>query len=191
MSAWIGPVVAASVISSLITVLGWIVNWRITRRREGERRQERIIDVQTALLAEIRSTAHTLGQHDRETVMAEVKRKLEQPGSGYTPFVPREPESPVFDAVIGEISILPTEVIDPVILLYRQVQVIDHLAEDLRGDRFAKLPVEQQLQMLGDLLDLKAYGHVLAQQAMEALMRSLGLSKQASVPSGRQLAGED
>ncbi len=165
-------------------MIGWFVSMKTTRRLDNERRRERITDVQTALLAEIRAAAHALGQYDNREVMAGVRERLRAKGkSGYVPFVPREPGSPVFRAVVGEISILPTEVIDAVVLFYNQQQVIEHFAEDLRGERFSQLQVEQQMQMLEDFLALKTYAFTLADQAASTLRASLGINKSDAGPS--------
>ena len=181
MEQWVGPAVTATVISSIIAIAGWIVSWRTARRLDGDRRQERIIDVQTALLAEIRSASHSLGQYDRESLISSVRKHLETDKSGtYVPFVPREPGAPVFQAIVAEVSIFPTEVIDPVILFYTQQQAIEHFAEDLRSDRFSKLPNEQKVQMLEDFLDLKNHSLKLSVQAIEALQVSLGIN----IPGG-------
>ena len=64
MGTWIGPAVTATIISSLIAVLGWFVAYGSTRRMERIRRRERIRDFQVALLAEIRSEAFHLGHWD-------------------------------------------------------------------------------------------------------------------------------
>ncbi len=178
MNDWIGPAVTATLISSLIAMVGWYVSLRTARRLDNDRRRERVVDVQTAILAEIRAAGHALGQYDRDIILGNVTAAIQANRSkkGYVPFVPREAGFPVFRAVIGEISILPTEVIDAVVLFYNQQQVIEHFAEDLRGARFADLPEEQKIQMLSDFLDLKGHALALAMQATAALSRSLGIN---------------
>lgn len=58
MSAWIGPAIVAALIGCLTTMLGWSVSFRQLRKLETTRRNEKIIDYQTALRAEIRSYRH-------------------------------------------------------------------------------------------------------------------------------------
>ena len=58
MAAWIGPAIVVAVISALVTAAGWLVAHRQTMRAEALRRRERVVDVQTALRAEIRSHPH-------------------------------------------------------------------------------------------------------------------------------------
>lgn len=61
ISAWIGPVIIAAVVSFLGGVVTLLLTHRQTIKLEGRRREERIRDVQTALRAEIRSNWLRLG----------------------------------------------------------------------------------------------------------------------------------
>jgi hypothetical protein len=56
MAGWIESALIAVVISSIVTIAGWFVAHGSERRLEAARRQEKIQDFQTALLADIRST---------------------------------------------------------------------------------------------------------------------------------------
>ena len=105
-------------------------------RRETAKRLERIRDVQTAILAEIRANPfHGLDLEKHGALIAEKMNS----DPAFIPFVPRQVPTFVIDALIGEIHILPTEVIDPVILYYRQFLAISHFADDLRSERFDRL----------------------------------------------------
>lgn len=57
-AAWIGPAIVAAVISALVTGASWFVSERQAARREAKRRGERVRDMQTGLLAEIRASRH-------------------------------------------------------------------------------------------------------------------------------------
>ncbi len=121
--------------------------------------------------------------------MAVVQERLEK-SSGYKPFVPKETGAPVFAAVVKEISILPTAVIDPVVLFHIQQEAISHFADDLRGSRFLDLEKDQMIQMLTDYMSMKAYARELADGAISALETSLGISKSAVGLSARQSASD-
>jgi hypothetical protein len=99
-----------------VTAAGWYVAHQQEARREAAKRRERIRDVQTAIRAEIRANPfHGL---DLEAHGALIIAKMSSDPT-FVPFVPRQVPTFVIDALIGEIHILPTEVIDPVILYYR------------------------------------------------------------------------
>jgi hypothetical protein len=180
---WVGPVVTATLISSFIAAIGWYVSWRSSNAIEGRRRAERIRDVQTALLAEIRSIVHHLQQYETTEIFARVSQQFETDDS-YLPFISREAGSPLFGAVATEISILPNDVIDQVVLFYRQQEVIGFFADDLRSDRFAALPKLWKLAMIGDYLALKDFAAILGKDAVTSLEASLKLrpNRSAGVP---------
>ena len=189
---WIGPAIVAAVIAGLINALGWFVTFRQARRLEQQRRSEKVTDIQSALLAEIRSDLQNLAMIDADRQVSALRERLSGSaalGSLYTPFVPRDSGAPIFSAIVGEISILPTAVIDPAVLYYKQKEAISHFTEDLRGDRFEKLPADRKLEMMEDYLGMKTYAAALARDAMFAFESSLGLSrplsKTAQVPSDR------
>ncbi|MEF2071787.1 hypothetical protein [Consotaella aegiceratis] len=175
MGTWLGPVVTATLISSLIAALGWYVSWRTARGLDRQRRQERIDDIQTALLAEVRSIVHHLDQYDAADLIGEVESRM-QANNGYSPFIPREPHPSLFEAISAEISVLPRRVIDPVVLFYRQQEVIANFAEDLRGGDFRSMRNEQKIQMIKDYLHLKEHAGRLGHEAINALKRELEIA---------------
>ena len=174
MASWIGPAVTAAFISSLIAAIGWCVGRRTTLDAEGRHRKERVRDVQSALLAEIRSVLHHREQYASKTIMDAVQAQLAT-DSSYMPTIPREPGSPLFGAIVEEISILPNAVIDQVVLFYRQQEVISHFADDLRGGLLAGKSPGKKLDMIGDYLALRDAGARLGTDAAEALQTSLAL----------------
>ncbi|MDF2619249.1 MAG: hypothetical protein K0S00_1908 [Xanthobacteraceae bacterium] len=192
MQAWIGPAVVAAVISSLVTVIGWWLNHQRERRRDAARRLERIRDVQAALRAEIRSHRERLRlfelNEDNAALLARIEASNDT--APFTPFLPREVDSFVFDAVIGEIHILPVAVIDDVVVYYRQTRSIAQFADDLRSDRFDRLQPERKAQMYRDYLALGRHAALLADRAIAAIDRALDgrINSPASAPSDRKSA---
>ena len=87
--------------------------------------------------------------------------------------VPREVPAFVIDALIGEIHILPTEIIDPVILYYRQILAISQLADDLRSERFDKLEASRKVELYNDYIELMIYARTLSNEAIEVITESL------------------
>ncbi len=177
MDAWIQSAVIAVLISSLVTVAGWYATHQSERRLEAARRRERIQDIQTALLADIRSTAHRFEQIDLDHHLEEMVARIEQAPAGhdYTPFVPAEPGSLLWSAVSTEVHILPTEVIDSVVLFFSQLETVRLFVEDLRSERFAVLDRARKVTVYEDYIRMTKYLVLLAEDAQRTLARSLGL----------------
>jgi hypothetical protein len=180
---WIGPVIVAAAISSLVTVIGWFVSHQTERRSDAARRQEKIRDVQTALLAEIAGNRAQFAEIDLDAHAAEVQARLLQEPD-YTPLVPRDAGALVFDAVLADISVLPGETISPVVAYYKQVARIAHFVEDLKGERFVRLPRELKFEMYLDYLGMIRKALRQAQAAEQALAASLSKDRASSPASG-------
>lgn len=188
MDAWIGSAVVAVIISSIVTVAGWFMTLRHERLREAERRDERIEDIQTALLADIRSSSHRFSGTDLEKHLREIEARIRDAPApqGYTPFVPREPGSLLWATTAAEVHILPNEVIDAVVIYFSQLETIRLFAEDLRADRFATLDADRKVAMYSDYIDLAKYLVELAADAERVLARSLSVVLPVNSPaSGR------
>jgi hypothetical protein len=155
-----------------VTAAGWYVGHRQDVRREAVKRLERIRDVQTAILAEIRANQYRLHGLDLEAHAARIAAKMSA-DPAFAPFVPREVPAFVIDALIGEIHILPTEIIDPVILYYRQILAISQLADDLRSERFDKLEASRKVELYNDYIELMIYARTLSNEAIEVITESL------------------
>jgi hypothetical protein len=188
MDIWIGSAVVAVVISSLVTVAGWFMTLRHERIRETERRIERVEDIQTALLADIRSSSHRFFQTDLDAHLNDIEARIRggSEGEGYTPFVPREPGSLLWESTAAEVHILPTEVIDAVVIYFSQLETIRLFAEDLRAERFSSLDIERKIAMYRDYIKLAKYLVDLAAEAERVLAASLEIELPVNIPaSGR------
>jgi hypothetical protein len=176
--------VVAVVISSLVTIAGWYATHRSERLLEAARRRERIQDIQTALLADIRSTAHRFEQIDLDHHLEEMVARIEQAPAGqdYTPFVPAEPGSLLWSSVSTEVHILPTEVIDSVVLFFSQLETVRLFVEDLRSERFAVLDRARKVTLYEDYIRMTKYLVLLAEDAQRTLARSLGLAPPLNSP---------
>jgi hypothetical protein len=181
MSAWIGPAIVAALIGCLTTMVGWSVSYRQLRNLELVKRREKIVDYQTALRAEIRSYRARLSQVDlpvhRDSVVERMRANV-----SFTPFVPLEPPHHIFPEIARDIHILPTEVIDPVVVFYSQTSAIAQLTADLRSDAYAKLSTERKIRLYEDYVELLIHAVTLAEQALEQLdERSSNLASDPSV----------
>ena len=178
MEAWIGSAVIAVVISSIVTIAGWYATHRSERMLEVARRQEKIQDYQTALLADIRSTGHRFRQIDLDSHLAEMLAQIEgaPEGHDYTPFVPGEPGSLLWSSVAHEVHILPNDVIEPVVLFFSQLETIRYFVEDLRSERYTALDKARKAAMYGDYVRMMKYLVQLVDSAQSALERSLEIA---------------
>ena len=178
MSAWIGPAIIAALISSIVTVIGWMVAHERDRRTDAARRRERIRDYQIALRAEIRNHRARFASLDLAEHSNRIAAKIEESRSKYTPFVPRESHPSIYNAVLAEIHILPASVIDSIVLYYTQLRSLGEFVEDLRSERFQNLDPERKTVMYRDYIALMAYAVELADNALEAIKQSLDASHQ-------------
>ena len=172
MNTWIGPAIVAAVISSLVTAIGWLVNYRTSLGLEKERRLEKVRDFQIALRAEIRSELHHLIEENLIADLKDIESRYQQ-SKTYSVFVPSLARHVVFDSLVGDIHLLPEAVIDPVILYARQRQMIDQFSSDLRSERFSKLSQERQLEMYRDHVAFMIHLKNLAIDAQAAIDLSL------------------
>lgn len=181
IAAWIGPAIVAAVISALVTGMGWFVSERQAVKREAGRRRERVIDMQTALLAEIRASRYRLENlSDHGAMIDQVMADQE----GYSPFVPKQVSPALFTAIVAEIHILPTNVIDPIVVYYRQKAVIANLVDDIRSERYDRLDQQRKRLLYGDFVRLMQEADLLAVEAEDALHLSLNMTDAGS--SGRK-----
>ena len=182
LALWVGPAIVAAVIAALINVAGWFITFRQTREIEKDRRSEKVVDTQTALLAEIRSDLKILEDIDFTAEFSATRLKLTSTVAidAYTPFVPKDSGTPIFSAIVREIAVLPTDVIDPIVLRYKLRESIAHFTEDLRVQSFSELSSDRKLAMMEDYFRMKAHSANLARNAVAALERSLGLSSKVN-----------
>jgi hypothetical protein len=162
----------STVIALIGALIGIILTNGIKLILDLRTRAERVRDIQTALRAEIRSHLRSLDafrddERRRETIALILGE------AGYSPFVPSEIAPFVFDAMVDEIHILPGRVIDPVVLYYRQWRALAASIEDMRAAAFAALSQPRKAAVYEDYIGIGVYAAELANDAIEAVTRSL------------------
>ncbi len=174
------PRVAAALVGGaaavVVSLLGNIYAVWAARSSERRRRRERRVDVQTALMAEIRAYLHQLGGPEAlrahgEAVMAEMEDEE------FHPFVPSERHDRVFETILGDIHILPTRTVEAVTFYYVQVTGIARLAEDLRSPEARALPHERRRRMYRHFIEMKQEALHLGGEARAAL--EAGIAQEA------------
>ncbi|MDH6268539.1 hypothetical protein M2360_003945 [Rhizobium sp. SG_E_25_P2] len=172
MNAWVGPAIVAAAISSVIGVLSLYLNAWLTLRLDRTRRLEKVRDVQIALLAEIRADIHNLRFFDLDGHLELVMERY-RTIPGYVPKPSRSPPLLLEGLLKSDVQLLPSWVIDAVILYVRQKTAIELFVDDIRGDDFAKRDKELQMKMYADFINMKKVEHSLARAARDVLEASL------------------
>jgi hypothetical protein len=162
-----------AVIAGAFVAFGWLVNGIGNRRRDRQLRDERVRDVQRALFAEIRANVEALRRDDILAYGRRIARQIETE-PGYFPIVPTERNDTVFQAIVGEIHILPRESIDPVVLYYRQIAMIAALTSDLRTLDPAVIGPLRAAAIYADYIALKDVARDMGEEAMLMMGAYLG-----------------
>ena len=175
----------AAIVSAAVTAFGWIASHWSERRLEAQRREEKIVDVQWALLAEIESNLQRYSEINLDTHEREMRRNI-LAGRGrtrFTPFVPRYATEIIFEAFVPDIHILPTGTIRDVVAYYKQEYKLRELVEDLRSSRYQELEQDRKARIYEDYVWQIKTVLITGEQARGALRSSLG------VPLNNQEAG--
>jgi hypothetical protein len=164
--------------------VGWYVSDGRERRAEARRRIDKIVDLQKALRAEVRSHLMQIEELDLAAEFAAMAGRMDADPS-FVPFVPRETHDAVYRAVIAEIHLLPTEAVEPVVLYYSHVAAMAAFVEDLRSPAFAALHPFRRRLMYEDWIGLKRRAVDRARAAVAALDGGIAeVSSPGAVRSG-------
>ena len=174
-SEWAGPAVTAAIVSSLVTAFGWMASYRNARKLDLAKRQEKVRDTQMALIAEIRSNLRQFNDMDfddiQRTVFAAIANGTVR--NPYTPFVPKFAHTFVFETILPDISILPSDVIEGVVKYYKAEYKLSLFADDLRGEVYAKLPPERKRLAYADYLVFIKFAQKTGRAALQELESSV------------------
>lgn len=170
---WVGPAVVAAVVSAIVTGLGWIVGHERERAVEERRRRDKIVDMQKALRAEIRTRLDQLTESELEAHLAAMRARMAAEPD-FFPFPPREAEDVVFTAMVETIDLLPTGSVEAVVSCYAQLGAVAAFAEDLRSDAFRALPKARRDDAYGHFIAMKVRAREKCEAALGALGREIG-----------------
>lgn len=166
---YLSPPAQHAFIAGLFIAAGWWVVAFQNRRRDAKLRAERVDDMQRALLAEVRAHVVALesqvqdGRHDL---------LLAQLAEGNTGLViTHSGNDRIFRAVLPDIHLLPGAVIDPVVIYYRLVAVMDAMADSIR--RVARNRPDSAAEMMLDYIQLNQEAREAGLDVLEMLTASL------------------
>jgi hypothetical protein len=166
------PRLMSALLGAAIVGLGWAVSeWR-GRIADRRRREERTRDVQTAIAAEILPNIEALRLFDLEADLNAVVDRMRE-DENFVPLVPKERNDTLFRAIIGEIHVLPEEVIRPVVRYYSQLFALEAMIEDLRSDGIESLAVERREAMYADYISVKIQALKFGESALNAIETAL------------------
>jgi hypothetical protein len=182
MPSLLDTAILAAIVSAAVTALGWFATHWSQKQLDDKRRIEKIVDVQTALLAEIESNLTRFDEIDLDQHTDQmVGRIMQKAGrTSFTPFVPRYATEIIFEAMLADIHILPTETIDDVVAYYKQEYKLRELVEDLRSSRYQEIEQDRKARIYRDYVWQIKTALVTGEQARNALRSSLGLPHQAA-----------
>jgi hypothetical protein len=169
---YLSPQAQQAVIAGLFLSIGWWVVALQNRRRDANLRAERVRDVQRALFAEIRAYLAVLKRDDVASYGADIVDKiLSEPG--YFPVIPTERNDAVFQAIVGEIHVLPRDTVDPIVLYYSQLNAIVAMIEDLRQLDVIRIGAERAASMYRDYISMKIEALELGDNALAAIRANI------------------
>jgi hypothetical protein len=182
MAAWIGPAIIAALISGGISLIGLYLGGWITIRHDNRRRKEKVRDFQVALRAEILADIHGLRMYDLDQHLENIKRRYETDNK-YVVKPSLAARQFFADTLAKEIHILPESVIQPVILYFRQKEVIERFVEDMRSSDFRERDRPTQLEMYEDYVQMKKVELELARVARDSIEASLDYERRFNSPA--------
>lgn len=144
-----------ALIAGLVIAAGWLTTAIFAQLDRSRVRAERLRDYHKALFAEIRHALSTLyDPRPIEARLADVAGPM-QSDPDYVLFVPKEHHDRVFEALVGEIDVLPRQTIDTIVAFYSSIRGVAALAEDMREPAFAALALSQRLRIYRDYLEMR------------------------------------
>ena len=158
--AGLDPRVWQAFVAGVFLAFGWIFNG-VQNRREAKRlRDEKLRDVHRALFAEIETNlANLIDSAALEEPYLDQTIEKMRANPDFIPFIPKERKDRLFDTIKAEIHILPRVTIDPVVRYYSQLDSIDALAQDMRGNTFKTLETERRIDMYVDFIYMRKQAH--------------------------------
>lgn len=166
----------AVIVGLIATLIGSALAVVLPRALDNRRRQRRQLDLMTAIHAEIMSgTASSAVQIAPEEQAYALSVAM--------PFASVDEADFVFQSIKADISILPTDIMQEVVLYYRLASQAKAMVADMRNPIFRNLDAERQRKYLAEYLGLVRDQHITGRIAIEAIEKysrrtRLGLAEQ-------------
>ncbi len=164
-----GDRVLQALVAGLVIAMGWLTSAILAEVTRSRDRQERLRDYHRALYAEIANNLTTLWNTDAIETYAEGIKDRMRANADFVPFIPKEHNDHVYDAVIDRIEVLPRATIDAIVAYYSQIKAISALAEDMRGDAFRQLSQDRRIAIYVDYVEMKKQAYAFGVFAVELI----------------------
>lgn len=167
--AGLDPRIWQAVVAGAFVSLGWVFNGWQNRREAAALRAERLRDVHRALYAEI--GANLANMESQRAIFAGRDRIVARMDAdeSYHPFIVQEHKSSVFDAIVGDIHVLPRSSIDAVVAYYAQLSTIRSMISDIRSAEVRKLSLERRKALYSDYIEMRAQTFFYGDFALEMI----------------------
>lgn len=159
-----------ALIAGLVIAAGWLTTAIFTELGKARAKAERLRDYHKALYAEIGNALATLWDEGQSESHGARTLAAMRGDPDYVPFVPREHNDHIFDAIIGEIDVLPRQTIDAVVSYYSLIKGISALADDMRGQGFRALPQARRILVYSDYLEMRKQAFATGQYALKLIL---------------------
>lgn len=169
LDPYLSPPAQQALIAGLFLAAGWWVVAFQNRWRDAKLRSERIIDMQRALLAEIRAHVVSLEYQLQEGDPRQLVTRVREGDAAVV--LTHRGNDQFYRAIICDIHVLPGSVIDPVVIYYRLIAVMGALADSIR--RAARNNPDRAAEMMLDYLALNGEAWEAGMDALEYLTASL------------------
>lgn len=171
----------------IVTLLGREIGLLVDRR-------ENSVDLQLALRAEIYDYSIMLDDTDADTTVQDnvdyIRKRVLDAEDGKLPFIHSVSEAVIFKNLAEKMPILPPAVIDGVVQFYSVLSDVRLMVDDIRRDDFGKLDDKYQADAFERYLRLRATAVALANNALNCLNESLGVTDDP-LPVGPEMSEDE
>lgn len=167
--ASLGEALWQAIIAGVVIATGWLTTAIFNELAKAQAKAERLRDYHKAIFAEIRDSLAIL--NDEGQAEEDVARILDnmQRDPNFVPFIPREHHDFIYNAIIGEIEVLPRQTIDAIVAYYSQIKTVAALAEDMRGDRFHAIEQPRRMLVYRDFVEMRRRAFELGDYALKLI----------------------
>ncbi|MDT1061125.1 hypothetical protein RM190_04585 [Paracoccus sp. CPCC 101403] len=169
LDGYLSPPAQQALIAGLFLSAGWWVVALQNRRRDAKLRAERVDDMQRALVAEVRAHVVALERQVQDDSLDGILAQIQDGDARLV--IAHGGNDRIFRAVLAEIHVLPGAVIDPVVIYYRLVAVMDAMADSIR--RLARNHPDRASEMMVDYFLLTQETREAGLDVLEILTASL------------------
>ncbi len=158
-----------ALIAGLVIASGWLTSAIFSELARARGKSERMRDYHKAIYAEIGTALSALwdGGQSEAYVAQTIERMQADPS--FIPFIPREQHDHIYNAIVGNIDVLPRQTIDAIVAYYSLTKSISALADDMRSDRFQTLSPERRMAIYSDYAQMRTQAFTIGQYALQLI----------------------